>query len=77
MRVSVSQKSVSKSKVVNRPPEGVVTLHPRLVGYARVSTDEQTTALQHDALRAVGCEPIFEDAASGSAFGDQRNRKST
>jgi DNA invertase Pin-like site-specific DNA recombinase len=39
---------------------------PRLVGYARVSTDEQTTALQLDALRGAGCAVIHEDAASGA-----------
>ena len=36
-----------------------------LIGYARVSTAEQDTALQTDALRKAGCERFFEDAVSG------------
>lgn len=37
-----------------------------LIGYARVSTAEQDTALQTDALTAVGCKRIFEDSVSGA-----------
>jgi DNA invertase Pin-like site-specific DNA recombinase len=37
-----------------------------LVGYARISTQDQTLALQQDGLNGVGCERIFTDTASGA-----------
>jgi DNA invertase Pin-like site-specific DNA recombinase len=37
-----------------------------LVGYMRISTAEQSLALQRDALAAAGCERFYEDTCSGA-----------
>ena len=49
------------------PPKPRKTALPgRLVGYARVSTEEQGTDPQLDELQAAGCQTVLEEHASGA-----------
>lgn len=41
--------------------------HGRIIGYARVSTDEQTTDAQEIELRAAGCDLIVVEHGSGAS----------
>lgn len=45
----------------SRPPHG------RLIGYARVSTDEQATEAQEIELRSAGCDVIVQEHGSGAS----------
>jgi DNA invertase Pin-like site-specific DNA recombinase len=45
----------------SRRPQG------RLIGYARVSTDEQATKAQEMELRSAGCDTIVEEHGSGAS----------
>lgn len=38
-----------------------------IVGYARVSTTDQDTAMQTDALKKAGCDRIYEESKSGKS----------
>jgi DNA invertase Pin-like site-specific DNA recombinase len=37
------------------------------IGYARVSTDDQTLDLQKDALKRAACREVYEEQASGKS----------
>ena len=37
-----------------------------LIGYARVSTQDQNLELQREALMKVGCQKVYEDKVSGT-----------
>jgi len=37
-----------------------------LIGYARVSTEDQNLALQRSALKDAGCKRVYEEKVSGA-----------
>lgn len=54
--------------VVGTTPVSATPMGPSLIGYARVSTPDQSTDRQHTALIAAGCARVFEDVGTGSTM---------
>ena len=55
------QMAADMQERASRRPQG------RLIGYARVSTDEQATEAQEMELRAAGCETVVQEHGSGAS----------
>lgn len=55
---------MAKQQVANASPALM-----RLIGYARVSTDDKVHDAQIDELRAAGCERVFQETGSGGLRG--------
>jgi len=65
--LSICKKTVSRGRGGTWPHQAHGRLPPlRLIGYARVSTEEQGTDPQLDELHAAGCNTLLEEHASGA-----------
>jgi DNA invertase Pin-like site-specific DNA recombinase len=68
--LSICKNGAGDLIVMTAPPKPRKSpLSGRLIGYARVSTEDQGTDPQRDELQAAGCATILEEHASGADRG--------
>ncbi len=61
------QTRVRRAQTAASPASRPSGVPPVLIGYARVSTEDQLTAPQAEELRAAGCAETHEEHASGAS----------